>query len=343
MGVKQNISMAYSSARALLYFVESLPLPYIDSVITKNTLDIEKPPIQVQKEIIERARDLLLEDSKDFENGYFGLDSLIGESKKLHFYRWAKVLVDAVELSFRKKSKNHKSFSAEATELLEGLPEYYQRNFHFQKDGYLSDESAEIYDHQVELLFKGTADPMRRMVIRPLKNHFPHDGTGLKILDVACGAGSSTRWIRSAYPRAHITGIDLSLPYLSEAKSRFKDSNHMEFIHGKAESLPFNDGEYDIVTSVFLFHELPKVVRSKVIEESLRVLKPHGMISFVDSIQLHDAPELEWSLKQFPKEFHEPFYGDYIKSPLEDLVDASGAQNVSKRTGFYSKSVSAYK
>ncbi len=34
-------------------------------------------------------------------------------------------------------------------------PSYYRRKFHFQSDGYLSEASAERYDHQVEVLFGG--------------------------------------------------------------------------------------------------------------------------------------------------------------------------------------------
>jgi hypothetical protein len=41
-------------------------------------------------------------------------------------------------------------------------PRYYLQNFHFQTDGYLSRHSAELYDHQVEVLFGGGAAAMRR-------------------------------------------------------------------------------------------------------------------------------------------------------------------------------------
>jgi hypothetical protein len=50
-------------------------------------------------------------------------------------------------------------------------PEYYLQNFHHQTDGYLSDHSASLYDLQVEILFNGTADPMRRRVLRPSRPH----------------------------------------------------------------------------------------------------------------------------------------------------------------------------
>ena len=34
-------------------------------------------------------------------------------------------------------------------------PRYFLQNFHYQSGGYLTDESAALYDHQVEVLFVG--------------------------------------------------------------------------------------------------------------------------------------------------------------------------------------------
>ena len=47
------------------------------------------------------------------------------------------------------------------------LLNYYLQNFHYQTDGYLSDLSANLYDLQVEILFNGAADAMRRRIITP--------------------------------------------------------------------------------------------------------------------------------------------------------------------------------
>ena len=51
-------------------------------------------------------------------------------------------------------------------------PDYYLQNFHFQTDGWLTEESAERYDTQVEVLFKGTANAMRRQALPPLAEAF---------------------------------------------------------------------------------------------------------------------------------------------------------------------------
>lgn len=56
----------------------------------------------------------------------------------------------------KKSKKNCLDFDTEAIE----APDYLKRNYHFHTDGYFSDESARPYEHQVEVLFAGTAGPM---------------------------------------------------------------------------------------------------------------------------------------------------------------------------------------
>ena len=47
------------------------------------------------------------------------------------------------------------------------MPEYYAQDFHFQTGGYLTEDSARLYDVQVETLFMGAAGPMRRTALAP--------------------------------------------------------------------------------------------------------------------------------------------------------------------------------
>ena len=77
-----------------------------------------------------------------------------------------------VAIARRRKKRVHKDFAPELSDLKDEYPEYYMRNFHYQTDGYLSALSAELYEHQVEMLFSGTADPMRRALLSPMKSHF---------------------------------------------------------------------------------------------------------------------------------------------------------------------------
>src|SRR5438034_1510344 len=51
-------------------------------------------------------------------------------------------------------------------------PNYYLQNFHFQSGGWLTQESAQRYDTQVEVLFNGSANVTRRQALVPLYEIF---------------------------------------------------------------------------------------------------------------------------------------------------------------------------
>src|SRR6266849_4780367 len=48
-------------------------------------------------------------------------------------------------------------------------PSYYLQNFHFQSGGWMTQDSAQRYDLQVEVLFRGTANATRRQALVPLQ------------------------------------------------------------------------------------------------------------------------------------------------------------------------------
>ena len=51
------------------------------------------------------------------------------------------------------------------------LPDYFVQNFHYQTGGYLTSESARLYDVQVETLFLGSCNAMRRQALKPIAAH----------------------------------------------------------------------------------------------------------------------------------------------------------------------------
>src|SRR5262245_12058136 len=91
-------------------------------------------------------------------------------------------------------------------------PAYYRRTFHWQTDGYFSEHSAEVYELGVELLFRGTADVMRRQIIPPITRFVrgAGDASRVKLLDVACGTGRTLHQIARTHPAARLWGVDLS-------------------------------------------------------------------------------------------------------------------------------------
>lgn len=229
-------------------------------------------------------------------------------------------------------------------ELAEDLPAYYLQNFHFQTGGYLTEESAELYDMQVEVLFSGTANAMRRQCLVPIADYIRgKDQRKLKLLDIACGTGRFIRFVKQAFPRLTVTGSDLSAAYLEEARAHLKSHRDIEYKIAKAEALPFEDASFDIVTSIYLFHEVPPPIRREIAKEYARVLKPGGLLVFMDSLQTGDTPEFDAMLDSFPANFHEPFYKGYLREDLRAIFTEAGVQVVDTEPVFLSKRVVARK
>ena len=204
-------------------------------------------------------------------------------------------------------------------------PEYYLNDFHYQTDGWLSADSADVYETSTETLFLGRQDAMQRATLLPLAGKKPS-----KILEVACGTGRVGTFARDNHPDADYTGVDLSPFYL--AKARDNDAYWCERTGGKApatfvqangEDLPFADGEYDAVICVYLFHELPADARANVAREMARVCKPGGTVVLTDSLQRGDRPALDARIDNFSK-LNEPHYSNYVRDYLPALFTAHG-------------------
>lgn len=199
-------------------------------------------------------------------------------------------------------------------------PRYYLQKFHFQSDGYLSAASAERYDYQVEILFGGGAAAMRRQALVPLRQAVAEHPGGARLLDIGCGTGLFLREVKRNHPRLAVTGVDLSAPYLDVARRRLAEWSGVELVEAAAESIPAEDASFDIVTCVYLLHELPPAARRQVAAEIGRVLKPGGVLILVDSLQLGDEPDYDATLEWFPVAFHEPYYAGYLKADIDRLM-----------------------
>jgi ubiquinone/menaquinone biosynthesis C-methylase UbiE len=217
-------------------------------------------------------------------------------------------------------------------------PRYFLQNFHYQTDGYLSRRSAELYDHQVEVLFGGGAEAMRRQALVPLKRLLEERGVRrARLIDLACGTGRFLREVKNNYPRLAVTALDLSPFYLDEARRALRAWSRTEFIAAPAERVPRAAGSFDIATAVFLFHELPARERRLVAREMARLLRPGGAAILVDSIQLGDRPEYDALVEYFPLAFHEPYYAQYAREDLAALFEAAGLRLEESRVAYFAK------
>ena len=223
------------------------------------------------------------------------------------------------------------------------FPPYYRRTFHWQTDGYFSEASAEVYELGVELLFRGTADVMRRQIIPPITEYVRTvgDAAEVKLLDVGCGTGRTLHQIARTHPAMRLHGVDLSPAYIRYARKVLDDVAELTLAVENAEALPWADATFDVVTSVYLFHELPRNARRNVVREMLRVVKPGGLVVIEDSAQPSESPDLEAVLHGFPRDFHEPFYEDYLEDDLGRLLAEVGFVDVATRPALVAKVVVA--
>ena len=297
---------------------------------------------------IQKSMDLLREeDWLDAEKNIYPIKLLFDEPWLRYLTQYPKILLDMPNTWDRRRKQNVQDLPKSVDK--ENYPQYYLRNFHHQTDGYLSDFSASIYDLQVEILFNGSADAMRRRIIKPLKeglkNFNNRRKSSLKILDVATGSGRTLKQLRGAFPKEKIMGLDLSGSYLKEASRYLSDidGDLIELIKGNAEELPFENNSLQGISCVFLFHELPRTIREKVLKEFFRVLESGGILVLADSIQISDSPDFIQIMENFHKSFHEPFYCDYIKDDINSKIREIGFNNIKSNSFFMTKVWSAIK
>ncbi|MCT0228543.1 methyltransferase domain-containing protein [Synechococcus sp. CS-1331] len=222
-------------------------------------------------------------------------------------------------------------------------PDYYLQNFHHQTDGYLSEHSANLYDLQVEILFNGTADPMRRRLLEPLLRGLRYFSSRpacqVRVLDLATGTGRTLRQIRAALPQAQLVGLDLSTSYLRQANQWLSQlaGELPQLVQGNAETTPFGPATFQAITCVFLFHELPGEARQKVLAEAFRLLEPGGIFMLADSVQLADSPQFSTVMENFRRVFHEPYYRHYITDDIEAKLKEAGFSPISAESHFMTR------
>lgn len=341
--VKKNAALLYSLGRSASYAAEQWAIPWVDFAVNRKN----KPYKKVDREKISlsyaKVFELLKQDAENMAAGVYPYSVLNFESPFHHFKSLVSVFSDAVKISKRRSNKHTHDFDDKKDEDFETAPDYTKRNYHFQTNGYFSPESAELYDHQVEILFGGSSHAMRRLILPLLKKQIPNEGEGLHFLELGCGTGILTRFMKLTFPKAKITASDMSSSYLKKAQHNLADLQGVNFIQAHAEDLPFKNETFDIVYSCYLFHELPLEVRKKTLTESQRVLKPSGLWGFIDSLQNQDDQDLNWALDIFPQDFHEPFYKNYTQHPIEGMVQEHNMHVLERVTGFFTKAVLAKK
>ncbi len=98
--------------------------------------------------------------------------------------------------------------------------------------------------------------------------------SGTRYLDAGCGAGLAAQLARAR--GASVSGLDAAQNMLAIARQRTPDG---DFRLGQLESLPFEDGTFDLVTGFNSFQYAAEPVHA--LEEARRVTRPGGHVVVV--------------------------------------------------------------
>jgi len=102
---------------------------------------------------------------------------------------------------------------------------------------------------------------------------------GMRVLDAACGSGNQS--LPAARTGADVTGVDIA-PNLLEQAQKWAQSEDLTIKFGEydVENLPFDNGEFDVVLSMFgaMFAPRPELVAA----ELVRVCRPGGVIAMAN-------------------------------------------------------------
>lgn len=106
----------------------------------------------------------------------------------------------------------------------------------------------------------GTRNPAARAVVARFLRELDAlvmNAEPAEVLDVGCGEGVVTERIAALLPGRPVTGVDVDAPAL-EASWRGRAGGTLAFRPGSAYSLPFDDGDVDLVCAVEVMEHLER-------------------------------------------------------------------------------------
>jgi ubiquinone/menaquinone biosynthesis C-methylase UbiE len=153
-------------------------------------------------------------------------------------------------------------------------------------------------------------------------------------LDIATGAGHTAMAIAPRVERVIATDITRQMALKASELALSRGINNMDVCMADAESLPFRDSGFDLVTCRIALHHFSDVPRA--VSEAARVLKPGAVFGLDDNIVIEGGPAEEY-YNSFEK-IRDPSHNRvYTLLELKSILENEGMDVVS--TGQVSKEV----
>jgi ubiquinone/menaquinone biosynthesis C-methylase UbiE len=216
------------------------------------------------------------------------------------------------------------------------MPDYVRHEIHRQPGGFVGDPFAGwVYHYALTLAHYGGRSDHDEIFFQIAQSHpLPADGKVSRILDIGCGPGQCTTAFRQRFPRAEVWGLDIGGPMVRYAHHRaVKLGIEVHFTQDLAESMPFPDGHFDLVSDYIMFHETNRDAMRKIVKEVYRVLRPGGVFGHLDAFTAGhptrpppDDLQGKAMLWNIYRNNYEPFYLDYSELDFPSVLREAGFQ-----------------
>jgi demethylmenaquinone methyltransferase / 2-methoxy-6-polyprenyl-1,4-benzoquinol methylase len=134
-----------------------------------------------------------------------------------------------------------------------------------------------VYDRNASLLSFGQDPAWRRFLV----SRVPDDA--LRVLDVASGTAAVAIELARRVPARHVVGVDQSAEMLAVGRERVTGAGlgpRIDLQEGRAEQLPFADGEFDALTFTYLLRYVDDPTAT--LRELARVVRTGGTIAMLE-------------------------------------------------------------
>jgi ubiquinone/menaquinone biosynthesis C-methylase UbiE len=151
--------------------------------------------------------------------------------------------------------------------------------------------------------------------------------TPRRILDLGAGLGHNVLPIARAFPKAEIIAVDLAAPMLryGHARAVGMGIKNVTFQQANAESLPFDDGEFDFIYSTMFLHETSHSALRNILSESKRLLAPGGLQVHLEQPPYRGMGAFEQFLRDWDCQYNnEPFWSALHDTRLPELMTELG-------------------
>ena len=182
-------------------------------------------------------------------------------------------------------------------------------------------------------------DPVVRLTTRErsVKNtliDYARVPQGATVVDLGCGTGTLTVWLKQQNPGARVIGLDADPAILEFAKAKADVAGvKIEFIESNASDLPFAAGTVDRIVSSLFFHHLQPDMKKRVLSEVFRVLADGGELHISD---WGKPANILMRTLFYPVQLLDGFSntGDNVQGRLPEFVRQAGAREVVEQANF---------